>query len=83
MVRLELHPVTGCSTVEMVVNRNIWNVAIWLVARHGTEASKMLSARITKLREAPEEKSVINSWLLVDHAVHELIRPPEEHERIN
>ncbi len=67
----------------MVINRNIWTVAAWLVAKHGPAASKVVSARIERLRQDDVEKSAITSWLQVDQAVHELTRAPGEGERIN
>lgn len=67
----------------MVINRNVWNVAIWLVTKHGPAASKVVSARISRLREGTVEESAITSWLQVDQAIHELTREPGEGERIN
>ena len=67
----------------MVINRNIWTVAVWLVANHGPAASKVVSARIARLREGEVERSAITSWLQVDQAVHELTRSPGEGERVN
>lgn len=67
----------------MVINRNIWTVAAWLIARHGAAAPRVVSARIAKLREGEVETSAISSWLQVDQAVHELVRSPGEGERVN
>lgn len=67
----------------MMINRNIWTVAAWLVAKHGPAASKVVSARIAKLRDDPTEASAISSWLQVDHAVYELTRAPDEGEKLN
>jgi hypothetical protein len=67
----------------MMINRNIWTIAVWLVAKHGTSASTVVTARISRLRDGPVEKSAITSWLMVDHAVHELTRPLSEGERVN
>jgi hypothetical protein len=67
----------------MVINRNIWTVAAWLIARHGEAAPKVVSARIAKLRDGEVERSAITSWLQVDQAVHELARQPRENERVN
>ncbi len=69
--------------MSMGHDRNIWTVAVWLVAKHGEAAPKVVSARIAKLREGTVEKSAISSWLQVDHAVHELTRGPNEGERVN
>jgi hypothetical protein len=69
--------------MSMAHDRNIWNVAVWLVAKHGEAAPKVVSARIAKLREGTVEKSAISSWLQVDQAVHELTRGPKEGERVN
>jgi hypothetical protein len=67
----------------MVINRNIWTVAAWLIAKHGDAAPKVVSARIAKLRQGEVETSAISSWLQVDQAVHELARARGEGERIN
>jgi hypothetical protein len=67
----------------MVINRNIWTVAAWLVAKHGEAAPKVVSARIAKLREGEVENSAITSWLQVDQAVYELTRAPGAGERVN
>jgi hypothetical protein len=67
----------------MVINRNIWTVAAWLVAKHGEAAPKVVSARIAKLREGEVENSAITSWLQVDQAVYELTRAPSAGERVN
>lgn len=67
----------------MMINRNIWTVAAWLVAKHGAGASKVVSARIAKLRDDPTEASAISSWLQVDQAVHELTRAPEAGDKLN
>jgi hypothetical protein len=71
------------STPDMVINRNIWTVAVWLVAKHGSAAANVVSARISRLREDNVERSAITSWLQVDQAVHELTRAPGEGERVN
>jgi hypothetical protein len=65
------------------VSRNVWTVALWLVAKHGQEAVKVVSTRISQLGEGSVEKSALASWLLVDQAVHELMRAPEEGDRLN
>jgi hypothetical protein len=49
--------------MSMRLDRNIWTVAVWLVAKHGEAAPKVVSARIAKLREGTVEKSAISSWL--------------------
>jgi hypothetical protein len=67
----------------MVINRNIWTVAAWLIAKHGDAAPKVVSARIAKLRQGDVETLAISSWLQVDQAVHELARARGEGERIN
>jgi hypothetical protein len=67
----------------MVINRNIWTVAAWLIAKHGEAAPKIVSARIAKLRDGEVETSAISSWLQVDQAVHELARSPGAGERVN
>ena len=79
----ELRRLRHRSTARMVINRNIWTVAAWLVAKHGDAASRVVSARIAKLREGEVENSAITSWLQVDQAVYELTRAPGEGERVH
>lgn len=67
----------------MMINRNIWTVAAWLVAKHGEAAPKVVSARIAKLREGEVENSAISSWLQVDQAVYELTRAPDAGEKLH
>lgn len=67
----------------MVINRNIWTVAAWLVAKHGAAAPNVVSARIARLRDGEVEASAIASWLQVDQAVHELTRARGDSERVN
>jgi hypothetical protein len=83
MLALEPGPMSRRSTPDMVINRNIWTVAVWLVAKHGPAAANVVSARISRLREDNVERSAITSWLQVDQAVHELTRGPGEDERVN
>jgi hypothetical protein len=67
----------------MVTKRNIWSVAVWLVAKHGIAASTVVSARITRLREVDADSTAIDSWLSVDEAVHELTRAPAKNETLH
>ncbi len=67
----------------MHIDRSIWTVAAWLVAKHGPAAAAVVSARISRLREEDVERTAITSWLQVDQAVHELTRAPEEDERVS
>lgn len=64
----------------MLITRNIWSVAIWLVTKHGAAASKVVSSRINKLREEDADETAIASWLMIDEAVTELVRGPGEDE---
>lgn len=56
------------------MNRGIWMMAAWLVARHGAEAPLAVHARIMALRRALADEQHIASWLMIDDAVHELVR---------
>ena len=56
------------------MNRGIWMMAAWLVARHGTEAPLAVHARIMAMRRALADEHHIASWLMIDDAVHELVR---------
>ncbi len=56
------------------MNRGIWMMAAWLVARHGAEAPLAVHARIMALRRALADEQRIASWLMIDDAVHELVR---------
>ena len=71
------------STGVIHINRNVWTVALWLVAKHGPDAVKIVSTRISQLGEGDLEQSAITSWLQVDQAVQELVRAPDEGERLN
>lgn len=66
------------------MNRGIWMIAAWLVARHGAEAPLAVHARIMALRRALVDEERITSWLLIDDAVHELVRlTPRETDTIH
>jgi hypothetical protein len=56
------------------MNRGIWIVAVWLVAKHGPQAPYVVNAQIMGLRRELADELLIASWLMVDHAVHELVR---------
>lgn len=56
------------------MNRGIWIVAAWLVAKHGTEAPVAVHTHIMSLRRALADEQHIASWLRIDDAVHELVR---------
>ena len=66
------------------MNRGIWMIAAWLVARHGPEAPLAVHARIMALRRALADEHRISSWLMIDDAVHELVRvTPGERDTIH
>ncbi len=66
------------------MNRGIWMIAAWLVARHGAEAPLAVHARIMALRRALADEHRITSWLMIDDAVHELVRlTPRETDTIH
>ena len=56
------------------MNRGIWIVAAWLVAKHGTEAPTAVHTHIMSLRRALADEHHIASWRMIDDAVHELVR---------
>jgi hypothetical protein len=56
------------------MNRGIWIVAAWLVAKHGTEAPSAVHSHIMSLRRALADEHHIASWQMIDDAVHELVR---------
>lgn len=55
-------------------------MAVWLVTKHGPAASRVITSRISKLREEQADETAIASWLMVDEAVHELVRRPADNE---
>jgi hypothetical protein len=61
-------------TYAFGMNRGIWIVAAWLVAKHGTEAPVAVHSHIMSLRRALANEHHIASWLRIDDAVHELVR---------
>ncbi|HJT08498.1 MAG TPA: hypothetical protein VJ747_16320 [Stellaceae bacterium] len=66
------------------MNRGIWMIAAWLVARHGPEAPLAVHARIMALRRALADEQRISSWLMIDDCVHELVRvKPSERDTIH
>jgi hypothetical protein len=66
------------------MNRGIWMIAAWLVARHGPEAPLAVHARIMSLRRALADEQHISSWLMIDDAVHELVRvTPRETDTVH
>jgi len=66
------------------MNRGIWMIAAWLVARHGPEAPLAVHARIMSLRRALADEQRISSWLMIDNCVHELVRvTPGERDTIH
>jgi hypothetical protein len=56
------------------MNRGIWIVAAWLVAKHGVEAPTAVHSHIMSLRRSLADEQHIASWLKIDDAVHELVR---------
>jgi len=62
------------SAHAFAMNRGIWIVAVWLVAKHGPQAPYVVNAQIMGLRRELADELLIASWLMVDHAVHELVR---------
>jgi hypothetical protein len=66
------------------MNRGIWILAAWLVARHGAEAPFAVHSRIMALRRALADERHIASWLMIDDAVQELVRmTPSEEDTIH
>lgn len=57
------------------MNRGVWMLAAWLVVKHGAEAPLHVHSRIMDMRRALADEDQIALWLLIDDAVHELVRP--------
>ncbi len=72
--RTGFHESKRYSTYALGMNRGSWMMAAWLVARHGVEAPLAVHARIMALRRALADEQQIASWLMIDDAVHELVR---------
>ena len=51
------------------MNRGIWIVAAWLVAKHGAEAPIAVHLHIMSLRRSLADEKHIASWLRIDDAV--------------
>ena len=56
------------------MNRGIWIVAAWLVAKHGPKAPEAVHSHILSLRRSLADEQHVASWLLIDDAVQELVR---------
>lgn len=66
------------------MNRAVWTIALSLVAKHDATATRLLHAHIMGLRRRLAKTEVIDSWLMVDQAVHELVRTaPKQAETIH
>jgi hypothetical protein len=66
------------------MTRGVWMMAAWLVAKHGVYASQAVHSRIMALRRALAPEQHIASWLMIDGAVHELVRTkPKETETVH
>lgn len=58
----------------MDLTRGIWTIAASLVSRLGPAAPDAVDAKIVSLRRDDANAQTIASWVLVDRAVHELVR---------
>ena len=66
------------------MTRGVWMMAAWLVAKHGPNASKAVHLRIMALRRNLADEQHIASWLMIDGAVHELVRAkPKKTETVH
>jgi protein-tyrosine phosphatase len=66
------------------MTRGVWIMAAWLVARHGAAAPQEVHARILAMRRALADEQQIASWLMIDGAVHELVRAePRDSETVH
>jgi hypothetical protein len=66
------------------MTRDVWMMAVWLVAKHGAEAAQAVHSRIMALRRALAPEQHIASWLMIDYAVHELVRArPTDSETVH
>ena len=71
-------------TNEMMTNeRKIWEAALLLVRRHGSEAIAIAEREAERLREDDDELTCV-VWCWIALSTAELLRPvPEANERIH
>ncbi len=56
------------------MDRGVWMLATWLVAKHGAEAPRLVHERIMHLRRELADERQILLWLTIDEAVHQWSR---------
>jgi hypothetical protein len=73
----------GEFTVMMTNERKIWEAALMLVRRHGSEALEVAEREAERLRSGDDELSCI-VWCWIARSTAELLRPvPGSGERIH
>ena len=70
-------------TVMMTNERKIWEAALMLVRRHGSDALQVAEREAERLRTGDDELSCI-VWCWIARSTAELLRPvPVSHEHIH
>jgi hypothetical protein len=76
-------PVQAGFTVMMTNERKIWEAALMLVRRHGSDALQVAEREAERLRTGDDELSCI-VWCWIARSTAELLRPtPDNGERVH
>ena len=76
-------PVQAGFTVIMTNERKIWEAALMLVRRHGSDALQVAEREAERLRTGDDELSCI-VWCWIARSTAELLRPtPDNGERVH
>jgi hypothetical protein len=57
------------------MNRDLWQVALWLVNRFGARAPYILHGQIMEQRRNLADEEMIAALIMVDHALSEWAKP--------
>ena len=81
---MELNRVTGIYEIMMMTNeRKIWEAALLLVRRHGSDAVEIAEREVERLRSGDDELTCV-VWCWIARSTAELLRPePDTNERIH
>ena len=81
---MELNRAAGIYEIMMMTNeRKIWEAALLLVRRHGSDAVTIAEREAERLRSGDDELTCV-VWCWIARSTAELLRPaPEAGERIH
>jgi hypothetical protein len=82
-VSVEPNDPGGIYTVMMTNERKIWEAALLLVRRHGSDAVAIAEREAERLRSSDDELTCV-VWCWIARSTAELLRPePEGSERVH